>query len=212
MTDSFRSMRILPLVLLAACGGETPAVRAPLLAGRPLAGPVRLAAFGADKVKQLPFEVDPKSLIADQVAPEEFLLVELDDGYLVGTNVGEWRGGIWWFSRDGSKREHLIEDNCVAIATDGRLFVCLTGLAHLTLTEGYVTILERTAGHWRSCTSVPLPGEPYDVELEADNSLLMVCSVGVPNVFVDEPEGSVSFKISVRYRAGTVTYGRTAPK
>lgn len=181
-----------------------------LLADRPPAGPIRVGSFQTDAIPGLPFAVDPAELTIDQVEPERFLVMRFDDGFVVGTNCGEWGGGVWWFARDGSRRQFLVEDNCVALATDGEVLLAVTGLGHLGLGKGAVHAFTRRRRGWRHHGSVPLPGAPTAVRQSEEDPAVLRFGVFPPTSGRsgrrDAPLLGFPFSISAEWRAGEIRY------
>lgn len=59
-------------------------------------------------------------------------------GWLAGFDAGEFGGGLWWFSRDGSKTIEVLSENVHAIYQINSTILILTGLNHLGLNYGHL--------------------------------------------------------------------------
>lgn len=89
-------------------------------------------------------------------------VLEVDDGWLVGFDGGEFGGGLWWFSPggDASRRIRPAPDapsdpgdifraeNVQGFAQLGDVKLVLMGLDHLTGRSGWIFRLARRAGEW----------------------------------------------------------------
>jgi hypothetical protein len=96
-------------------------------------------------------------------------------GSLVGVDHGEFGGGLWWISTDGSSRERISDRNVRAILrTREQQVIALVGLAHLSLDEGTVLELSLTEGRWQVVRSIDLGTVPVDVSLEPGGALILV--------------------------------------
>jgi hypothetical protein len=86
--------------------------------------------------------------------------VKVSDGWLAGTDVGEWGGEMIHIADDGSKA-YLIDENVEGIHSFGSDFVAVTGLAHLTFNRGAVYRVSQDAnGDWSATVWRRLPGAP----------------------------------------------------
>lgn len=86
--------------------------------------------------------------------------LRVPDGWLVGSNRGEWGGELAFVGDDGS--EAVIDDiNVEDIYVLGDRTLAITGLAHLTGNSGMVLAVERDAqGKWSTRPWRSLPGAP----------------------------------------------------
>jgi hypothetical protein len=60
------------------------------------------------------------------------------DGWLIGFDAGEFGGGLWWFSKNGSTTRPISEENIHALVPRGDLVLVLTGLDHLGSNVGAI--------------------------------------------------------------------------
>jgi hypothetical protein len=162
------------------------------VSGRP-AGEFALFTHGF----RLPFQFDLTTLAEDGEVPDlkGVFAVPVANGFLIGTDVGEWGGAVWWFSADGKHSRRLLAHNCQAILTDQNVAICFCGLAHLSIAEGSVHAFEIDAAHaWVRVGNVMLPGTPTDLRLAEDGSVTMECL---------QQNGE---RVAVRYAGGTLSY------
>lgn len=109
----------------------------------------------ADTGPALPFEPKP--------APEERgrrHVLAVSDGFLVGFDAGEFDGGLYWYSTDGTKATKLADQNVHGLVAFGPdRAASIEGLSHLTSSEGNVRWVEH-AGSWRSGALTALDAGP----------------------------------------------------
>lgn len=87
------------------------------------------------------------------------LLARYRDGWLVGTNAGEWGGGLFFVTP--SKRVEIARGSVIgAFSWKGHLFV-LSGLRHLGMDDGEVWQIDRSLS--KVNRRIVLPGMPSDV-------------------------------------------------
>lgn len=108
------------------------------------------------------------------------VLLTLDDGVLVGFDMGEWGGRLTWTGAEG-QTELIIDDNVIAVEpADGGAMV-LFGYAHMGLTYGYAAHVSKGAyGNWALKEVARLP---YNAEALA--------TIG-PNLFAAWSNGRVA--------------------
>jgi hypothetical protein len=67
-----------------------------------------------------------------------------ENGWLLGSDAGEWGGNLIWLNNDGSRKTELLNDNVRGLVKVGKEVFVLSGLAHLGTDEG--KIYKLTAG------------------------------------------------------------------
>jgi hypothetical protein len=118
---------------------------------------------------KLPFEVifNPhEGVIGDQH------VIRDKDGWLVGYNGGEFGGSLWWFSQNGKQRKHLADERVLGFLAYPTGVIILTGLAHLSTTEGSVLFIAQETKKIRRLADLGSP--PANFFKESDHSLLAV--------------------------------------
>ena len=84
-------------------------------------------------------------------------------GRLLGTDLGEWRGKLYFQDADG-KADVLLKENVRGIVQNQEGVFVFTGLAHLTLNEGYLYMVSRSqSGRVVVSRLGRLPGAPARV-------------------------------------------------
>lgn len=143
---------------------------------------------GADfKRIRLPMQVAksdvPKSILtkskATEHVPGAYCGIKVGDGYIVGSNQGEWGGEIVFIDRAG-KSHIIVQENTEAIYKTPSGVLATTGLAHLGMNGGLIYRLEKDAvGQWQGRPWRQLPGAPAFSRLLKDGRLLVDCYGGI---------------------------------
>lgn len=97
--------------------------------------------------------------------------MEINGGVLVGTNMGEWGGGLYWLPEREDPIK-LVDDNIKLIASvEGRILV-VSGLSHLGLSRGAIyQIVEGPKP--KVVRLLVLPTEPISMEKSKSDHLLV---------------------------------------
>jgi len=118
--------------------------------------------------------------------------LEVRDGFLVGFDAGEFGGGLWWFSPNGTRstRVSLPESTPVRkddpfraenvrgfVSFEGEILVFM-GLDHLLGRSGHVFRLLRTAGEWSLVPIAAFDASPAAWVVE-DNQVFVVTQGGL---------------------------------
>jgi len=102
---------------------------------------------------------------------------QVDDGYIVGFNRGEWGGLVYWFSGDG-KKHYEISDHQLGgfIEKEGKLFA-FAGLAHLSPPYyGDILLYEKIKGVWTETEYVDLNDAPAAITLDKEGNFIVVAA------------------------------------
>jgi hypothetical protein len=117
------------------------------------------------------------------------LLARWHDGWLVGTNNGEW-GGALYIARPG-QRIMLAQGNVIGGFTSRGYLYVLSGLRHLGLDNGELWEVDLKAS--RLVRRIPLPAQPNDVIVTKSEGLIIRTGRGdvalLPNGQVVPPTG-----------------------
>jgi hypothetical protein len=149
--------------------------------GKPIA---YLYDWRKQKIVTLPFGLEPAKLGEPyKIIPGKTTelgtkgTVQVDDGWLLSTNMGEWGGDISWLSSDGTKQNKVSDDQVeMFLQTRHWGLMAIEGLSHLGLSRGTVVQIQKEKGQWRSKLFVDLKEAPYVFTEEADGSLLVFTS------------------------------------
>jgi len=99
--------------------------------------------------------------------------IAVEDGWLGTLDVGEWGGGIYWFSKDWKERKQLYDDNSTdIIRLSGKLYV-LTGFDYARQDSGVLHRIERGKNGWATVKVAPV-GRSIDVIAKFDEKHLLV--------------------------------------
>lgn len=131
---------------------------------------------------------DPEPFVAKADGFEEAnRFKQVDDGWLIGFDHGEFGAALYWFSRDGKSHYLLSNDHVVAFFSLPDGIYAIQGLAHMAVSSGsIIRIARQTAtARWRTSTVVPLQQAPYAVAVRRDGSLLVVLSDSLVSVGAD---------------------------
>lgn len=138
----------------------------------------------------LPFKIDkiPASAYSYHVQ-------QVDDGWLIGSDGGEWGGELSWFNLDGSKKKGLINENVRGLVKSSTGIFVVTGLNHLAISMGKIFHIEkREDGNWETKLLVDFRERPHTFTQESTDSLLVVAgnraqsSPKASDTFVEEPD------------------------
>lgn len=110
--------------------------------------------------------------------------LEVDEGWLVGFNQGEFGAAIYWFSKNGSKNYKISDHQFVAFARNADGIFAVEGLAHLDTDEGTVIRLVRSGvgNRWKAISVASLPSAPYAVSVRKDGTLVIKLTNGIAEV------------------------------
>lgn len=112
--------------------------------------------------------------------------LKLKDGWLIGTDMGEFGGSLYWFSSDGKQSYKISDDQVKAFYTTKNGILAIEGLAHLFISEGKVIKIEEdSTGKWNSKEFVDLKASPEAVVQEKDGSLLIATTDRLVRVNLD---------------------------
>ena len=100
--------------------------------------------------------------------------VQVEDGWLVGFDAGEFGGALWWFSEDGKMRKKLVDENVVGFTTASGQIQLVMGLAHLSFDDGKILRVKRDDGNWKTELLADLGAAPRTFVVESPASLLVL--------------------------------------
>ncbi len=95
-------------------------------------------------------------------------VLEVEDGYLVGTDQGEWGGGLALYSKDGKRRATLAETNTHCVVRLGSEVVTLHGLNHLEPQAGEVRFWRLASGKATLLETRTLDSGPVSFAVSGD--------------------------------------------
>lgn len=132
-------------------------------------------------IDPLPPEITSRNVAAGNKGDRHVLRV--DDGWLVGLNVGEFGGALWWFSSDGKSGKNLGGEPIVGLAQSSRGVLALSGLAHMGSDVGRVLLVTGGEGGDRRVEALAdLGSAPRVFASESQDSLLVLTRRGLVRV------------------------------
>ncbi|MFZ6875899.1 hypothetical protein ACO0LF_27835 [Undibacterium sp. Di27W] len=123
---------------------------------------------------------DMRFAIATEPLSESFktdtAVVEVDDGWLVGYNCGEFGAALYWFSKDRKKYYKISDHHIVDFIKKNDGLYAIEGLSHMGSTDGSWLRLAKIAERWQAKVEVQLPCVPFAASLKRDQDVLVVCT------------------------------------
>lgn len=104
-----------------------------------------------------------------------YLHVEpFENGWLIGSDAGEWGGKLFWFDADGNQKIELLRDNIRGIVEiNGEAFI-LSGMAHGDIDEGKIYKLTKDQkGNLKTQLLIDLKTQPQTFVIENNQSVLI---------------------------------------
>jgi hypothetical protein len=103
------------------------------------------------------------------------LNIKVGDGWIISFNAGEWGGGLWWFSPDGSQSYNIATDFWVngLFPTDAGLLV-MEGISHGQTRGRIVRLVRRGDRRYHVETFFPLTEEPRTATKDLDGTMIVV--------------------------------------
>jgi hypothetical protein len=100
-------------------------------------------------------------------------VLQVENGYLVGFDNGEFGGSLYWFSPGGKFREKISGSQVVQfMKRDGRIYA-IEGFSHMDFSFGRMIELKRDAGEWKANHYVTLPSAPLAVDIDSNNNFIV---------------------------------------
>jgi len=100
--------------------------------------------------------------------------IEVEDGYLVGFNRGEWGGELYWFSKNGKERYEISGHQIVQFIERDNKIYAIEGLAHLGLTGGRIIEIKKQEEEWVAKEFLKLPTTPRAIKLDSKGNFIVV--------------------------------------
>ena len=109
--------------------------------------------------------------------------IQVNDGYLLGFNRGEWGGNIDWYSKNGKKKYEIATSiNPVQFIVRNNVLYAITGINHLSITEGNIIKIEKEGDKWTVKEYLKLPDKPHAVQLDSHDNMLVFTSSGLYSI------------------------------
>ena len=170
-------------LLLAACH-STSSNRVFPLVGGVAPGPVVVRVDIDDRNPAPPalsFDVDCTALPYAKGEERDFCykhgcwaVTKHDRGTIVACSCGEFGGFVLWYGKGGSLLQTLVAgDVPETLISDGEALLCVTGISHLSLSEGTIRAFRLVNDRWESAGSTSLAKQVDCIDIEADGSLIL---------------------------------------
>ncbi len=103
---------------------------------------------------------------------------QVEDGWIVGFNRGEFGAALYWFSSDGKRQSKISDHQIEAFLPGPDGLLAIEGLAHMGLSRGSVIRIERNdaAEAWQAQTLLVLPAAPRTAVRARDGRYLVTLS------------------------------------
>lgn len=142
----------------------------------------------------LPSVIDFRKAKAVKVSSRS--VEQVDDGWLVGLDIGEFGGGLWWFSSDGKVSKKLSEENIVRFAKTSSGVFALAGLAHLGINDGKILKIVGGGINRKVEKLLDLGATPRAFVMESADTLLILTTDSLVRV---KTSGTIEKLFSTRY-------------
>ena len=97
-----------------------------------------------------------------------------ENGWLIGSDAGEWGGKLFWLSDDGTQKKELLNDNVRGIAKTGSRVLILSGMAHLSLDDGKIyKLVKDEKENLKTQLLFDLKTQPQTFTVQRDDSILI---------------------------------------
>jgi hypothetical protein len=147
-----------------------------------------------DHQDALPAEITSRDVAIDV----ERHVIAVDDGWLVGIDVGEFGGGLWWFRADGSQNQKLSNEDVQGFVNTSIGTLALVGLGHLGTESGQVLrITNDKAGNRKTEIFADVGSAPAAFVAESPDSIIILTTFGLVRV---KTSGSVEQLLRTNYR------------
>jgi hypothetical protein len=138
-----------------------------------------------------------------------------ENGWLVGSDAGEWGGILTWYGDDASQKKELIKDNVRGIARIGNEVLVLSGLAHLSDDNGKIWKLGKDEkGEIKATLLKELGSQPQgfvvkdkDLLVALNNKFLRISLSGETKIFNETSFSSFYPNSMVMDSSGVVYVG-----
>lgn len=126
---------------------------------------------------KLPFVIEKRAVKEDSALGGLHVCARVQDGWIAGSNKGEWGGALWWFSPEGARREKLSPENVADLIPTSAGLLALDGVTTTDKLQGRITKLVRGVdGRWRAEPFVELGHTIEVATTNRDGSLLVATS------------------------------------
>jgi hypothetical protein len=94
--------------------------------------------------------------------------LKVEDGWLQAADAGEFGGGLFWWSKDGSKYKIITDRNAQIVSNIGGRIYAVESLAHMDTIYGSLVEVRRTLKGWETAWITDIHVDPRIVVLDGD--------------------------------------------
>lgn len=159
------------------------------VSGSPIVSIRAVTRHGSGTKEPLPFEIPAAPRNQDLAGDRR--VKQVPDGWLVGFDHGEWGGGLWWFSQDGSRRVRVrppaggppdsvsgfVAENVVAFDDFAGTTIVFMGLDHAGGQSGRLFRVVRGPEGWQLILLANLRSRPRAWVHDGDSILIQTGDV-----------------------------------
>ncbi|MGG9964661.1 hypothetical protein [Ferruginibacter sp. SUN106] len=110
---------------------------------------------------------------------QEYTVIKVDDGYLIGFRRGEWGGNLYWFSNDGGNRYEISTDQVNQFIKQDNKIYAIEGLSHLGISAGRMISINKDNGKWKVKEFLKFDAEPEAIDIDSKKDFIIVTAKGL---------------------------------
>lgn len=100
--------------------------------------------------------------------------IELNDGWLIGFDKGEWGGNLIWCNKNGTNWKKILTGNIKDIIKVKNNYFIIEGSTRSPYSKGHVIKLIRNKKNWETQDKIEISQAPYTAALNKKNELIIV--------------------------------------
>lgn len=130
----------------------------------------------AGTMNDLPFRIRTMDNREAQAMRGTCVFVEVDDGYLVAFNQGEFGGSLYWFDKQGDQRKQVSAGLISQFLKRGDKIFAIAGLDHMGLSMGGILEIIKKNNEWGLNNWLDLKNAPYAFTADNKSNLIVITS------------------------------------
>lgn len=131
---------------------------------------------------KLPFKFNPTGFKQEMNMSGSKSVIEVSDGYLVGFDHGEFGGGLYWFSKNGSQTYQISDFHVKQFSKAKDKIYAIAGIEHMGSDMGNLMSISLLNDKWMVNNSVKLPNDPKAIGIDSADNIVIVTSSAVLSV------------------------------
>ncbi|KLT65397.1 hypothetical protein AB669_09915 [Pedobacter sp. BMA] len=108
--------------------------------------------------------------------------MKVNNGYLVGFNNGEFGGGLYWFSSDGTSRYRISNHYVNQFIWRKDTLLAIHGIVSRNIDEGTLLSLSFDNEGWHARELLNFPYAPFAIDLDRKGNLIVASRSGLMSV------------------------------